>query len=154
MNIIESIMVTEDVTLISLQDCPNDITFLSQLFEIISNADINVDMISQTPAKGGLIDISFTVSSEQLAEVFSCMSTIRGIHKALKIDILSGNCKISIFGEAMRSNPGVATRVFNVAKDQNINITLITTSEVDISLLIENANCENFVKSLKKAFAD
>jgi aspartate kinase len=52
----------------------------------------------------------------------------------------------------MRSNSGVATRVFNVAKEQNINITLITTSEVDISLLIENANCENFVKALKTAF--
>ncbi|MBR5273046.1 MAG: ACT domain-containing protein [Clostridia bacterium] len=153
MNIIESIIVTDDVTLISLQDCPNDITFLAQLFEIISNSDINVDMISQTPAKGGLIDISFTVSSEQLAEVLSSMSTIRCIHKSVKIDILSGNCKISIFGEAMRSNPGVATKVFNVAKEQNINITLITTSEVDISLLIENANCENFVMALKKAFA-
>ena len=93
MNIIESIVVTEDVTLISLQDCPNDITFLAQLFEIISNADVNVDMISQTPAKGGLIDISFTVSSEQLAEVLKTLTPREARVLSLRYGLEDGNPK-------------------------------------------------------------
>ena len=152
MSIIESILLTDDVTLISLNDCPADIAFLSGLFDVISKAEINVDMISQTPAKGGLIDVSFTVSSEQLADVLAKMSDIRSLSSSLKIDVLSGNSKISLFGEAMRNNCGVATEVFKVAKEAGVNVILITTSEVDISLLVESSNAQNLLKALKSHF--
>ena len=68
MNIIQSITVVEDVTLISLQDSPADINLISKIFEMISNAGIDVDMISQTPPHRNMPDLSFTVSGGDLCK--------------------------------------------------------------------------------------
>ncbi|NLP47693.1 MAG: hypothetical protein GX345_01980 [Clostridiales bacterium] len=152
MSIIESISVVEDVTLISLYDSPADIKIISKIFDMISQAGIDVDMISQTPPNGSHSSLSFTVSGDDFGKVLEIVAALRDLNSEIKIGVSSGNCKISLFGESMRGKPGVAARVFAAASSVNADIRMITTSETDMSLLLVKADLENTVKAIKDAF--
>ena len=153
MNIIQSITVVEDVTLISLQDSPADIDLISKIFEMISNAGIDVDMISQTPPHRNMPDLSFTVSGEDMGKILEISAKLRELNPDLKLSIRNGNCKISIFGEAMRGCPGVACKAFQAVAEAKADVSMITTSEVDISILVAKEDLENTLEALQKAFA-
>ena len=71
MNAIQSITVVEDVTLISLHDSPADITMISKIFAMISEAGIDVDMISQTPPHRNIPDLSFTIAGDDFGNLFT-----------------------------------------------------------------------------------
>ncbi len=153
MNNIQSITVVEDVTLISLQDSPADIGLISKIFEMISKAGIDVDMISQTPPHRNMPDLSFTVSGEDMVKVLEISAELRALNPDLKLSISNGHCKISVFGEEMRGCPGVACKVFNAIAKAKADIGMITTSEVDISVLVAKADLENTLEELHKAFS-
>lgn len=154
MTAVQSITFVEDVTLISLQDSPADIQLISKIFEMISDAGVDVDMISQTPPHSGMPDLSFTVSGEDMGKILEISSKLRELNPALKLSISNGNCKISIFGEAMRGCPGVAGKVFKAAAEANADIRMITTSEVDISILVAKADFENTLSAVTAAFEE
>lgn len=153
MNEIQSITLKDDVTLISLQDSPADIALVSQIFQMISDAGIDVDMISQTPPHGSIPSLSFTVSGEDFGKVLGISTELRELNPELKLNVSSGNCKISIFGEAMRGTPGVAAKVFSAVSKVNADIRMITTSEVDISLLVVKADADVTVDAIREIFA-
>lgn len=150
---IQSITVVEDVTLISLQDSPADISLISKIFEMISNAGIDVDMISQTPPHRNMPDLSFTISGEDMGKVLEITQNLRALNPDLKLSVSNGHCKISVFGESMRGCPGVACKVFNAIAKAKADISMITTSEVDISVLVAKADLENALEELHHAFA-
>ena len=153
MNEIQSITLKDDVTLISLQDSPADIALVSQIFQMISDAGIDVDMISQTPSHGSIPSRSFTVSGEDFGKVLGISTKLRELNPELKLNVSSGNCKISIFGDAMRGTPGVAAKVFSAVSKVNADIRMITTSEVDISLLVVKADADVTVDAIREIFA-
>ena len=146
MSIIQSISVTEDVTLVSLQDSPADIGLISDLFTEISKNNIDVDMISHTP------NLSFTVSDEDIGKMLEITAKLRDIYPDMKLTLRSGNCKISVFGEEMRGTPGVAVKVFYALSRANVEVSMITTSEVDISLLVDKHFVEPAIESLEREF--
>jgi aspartokinase len=152
MSTVTKITTCDDVALITLRNSPADIKFIAKVFHAISEKGINVDMISQTAPLGGRISISFSVGGEDVGKILELLATFRESNPELKSDISTGNCKISIYGEAMRNIPGVAANVFNIIAEQNVDIRLITTSEVDISLLVPKSEfekaCECFSKAL------
>lgn len=152
MNTIKSITVVEDVTLISLQESPADINLISEIFNMIAENGIDVDMISQTPAHRNIPDLSFTISDDDLGKILDISAKLRELNPDLKLSIRSGNCKISVFGEAMRGCPGVAVKVFNAVADAKADIAMITTSEVDISILVAKSDFENTLEKITKAF--
>lgn len=152
MNIIESITLTEDVTLISLQDSPADVKVISQIFDMISNANIDIDMISQTPPTGNTTNLSFTVSSDDFAKILVIAGNFRELDSNIKINVSSGNCKISVFGDEMRGKPGVVSKVFSALSEANIDVMMVTTSEIDISLLIGKSDAETSVQAIKNMF--
>ena len=129
MKIIESISVSEDITLFSLSDFPADISFVAGIFDKIAETGIDVDMISQFLPNGSHSGLSFTVSDDDF-----------------------GNCKISISGADMKGRPGVAARVFKAAADAGSDIRMINTSETDISLLVVKADVDATVAAIKKEF--
>ncbi len=153
MKIIESISLTEDVTLISLQDSPADVNFISQIFEMISNADIDIDMISQTPSIGNTTNLSFTVSSDDFAKILVIAGKFRELDHNIKINVSSGNCKISVLGEGMRGKPGVVSQVFTALAEEKTGIIMVTTSEVDVSILVVKSDADAAVKALTKSFS-
>ncbi|MEG0979058.1 MAG: ACT domain-containing protein [Oscillospiraceae bacterium] len=152
MKIIENIILTEDVTLISLQDSTADVKIISQIFEMISKANIDIDMISQTPSIGNTTNLSFTVSSDDFAKILVIAGKFRELNTNIKINVSSGNSKISILGDAMRGQPGVVSKVFETLAKENTSIIMVTTSEIDISLLVVKSDAESAIQALNKAF--
>ncbi len=152
MEAITKITVTEDVALITLQNSPSQMAFITRVFREIAGKGINVDMISQTAPLGGKISLSFTVPGSALGDVFDIFKMLRVETPELKPVISGGNYKISLSGEIMRSLPGVAAHVFDVISGLNIDIRIITTSEVDISLLVTQADYHLVADVLENKF--
>ena len=146
--LLERITVTESVALITLHKSPADIHFISYVFSLISEAGINVDMISQTAQLGGEISISFTISDEDLAKVLNLSTKLRADHPNVKLVVSSGNAKISLYGEEMRDIPGIAARAFKLISTVNADVRLITTSEVDISILVTQSDLQTVLDVL------
>ncbi|MGI6248450.1 MAG: ACT domain-containing protein [Acutalibacteraceae bacterium] len=154
MSIIEQLNVTQDVTLISLNDSPADIKLIADIFNKIAEADIDVDMISQSPPSGAHSSLSFTVSDNDFGKILEIAAQLRSLNTGLKITASSGNCKISLFGSSMRGKPGVAAAVFSAASSANADIRMITTSETDISILVVEADVDSTVKAIENAFVE
>lgn len=152
MNIIDSIFVNDDVTLISLCDCPSDIVHISDVFAMITQAGIDVDMISQFPPSGVNSGFSFSVSDKDFVAVLSIASALRNKQPKVKISVSSGNSKITVRGDAMKGTPGVASKVFGALADSCADVRMITTSETEISLLVIKSDVEAAVAAIKKAF--
>ncbi|MDK2798506.1 MAG: hypothetical protein PWP27_617 [Clostridiales bacterium] len=149
---ITSLSVMSDVTLITLNNIPNQISIIADIFTAIAKEDINIDMISQTVPYGRIVNISFTLSDNDLVKAINVLGKFKKDIPELTVEVNSNNNKISIYGEAMRETPGVAAQLFSILSENNIEIKLVTTSEVDISYLIYEKDVEKAINSIKKAF--
>ncbi len=134
-----TISTSNDITLVTLQKCPSDITFISDIFQKIASFDVIVDMISLAPTHGAFTSVSFTISDNDLGKILSFTSDLHD-NSNIKTIVSSGNCKISVYDQGMKDLPGVAADVFSAAAKANTDIRIITTSEVDISLLVTAAD--------------
>ncbi len=153
MDVITTITATEDVALVTLRRSPADIRFIAHVFSEIAKRGVNVDMISQTTPVEDRINLSFTVPDSRLDAILDVCAALRKETPELKTDISSGNCKLSLSGDAMRSLPGVASKVFDTLADSGADIRIITTSEVDISILITKAEYETVRDRLESAYS-
>lgn len=154
MKLIDNIFITEDVALFSLRDAPADIARMAEVFKMIADAGIDVDMISQFPASGADSGFSFTIGDKDLAPVLSVASELRAKSPKTRISVSGGNCKITATGEAMRGTPGVSARVFKAAASVNADVRMITTSEIEIALLTSKADASQVVEAIQKEFAE
>lgn len=152
MNNIQSISISRDISLVTLSNAPSDISFLAFVFDSIANAGINVDMIGLTAPQGDYIDISFTIPDKDLGTVLELLPSFRSKKSDINTAVSSGNCKISVAGEYMRNTVGVASRVFAAASKAGADIRLITTSEVDISMLMTSQTADFALKAIEKEF--
>jgi len=151
-NPVTSISTVYNVALVTVDNLPNDIKLISSIFSKIADANINIDMISQSPPFKGLINISFSMPSENIAKVIWLLNNYKSIVPNLRIEIDSDSTKISVFGEAMKNIPGVAARLFMLLADNEIEVKLVTTSEVDISFLIYDKDTDKTITAIKQAF--
>ncbi len=145
------ITTTADITLVTLQNCPSELKFVAGVFEKIGSLGVDVDMISLAPSHGAFTSISFTISDADLVKILNFTAEVRekGNVKAI---VSSGNNKISVYDEGMKQLPGVAAEVFKAAASSGADIRLITTSEVDISLLVTAADFAEALKAIKNRF--
>ncbi|NLG93054.1 MAG: hypothetical protein GX485_05815 [Clostridiales bacterium] len=150
MNLEPVITTVNDITLVTLQNCPSEFSFIADLFQKISDCGVNVDMISLAPTQGAFTSISFTISDNDLDKILSFTSHLRDTSN-IKTIVSSGNCKISVYDQNMKDTPGVAAKVFAAAATIDADIRLITTSEVDISLLITAADFDQTLHEIEKA---
>ena len=138
------------ITLIGVKDKPG---VASAIFKPLNDQNILVDMIVQNiSADSKKTDVTFTVKRDD-------METAKNIIENLKKDIIFENLltdkkvsKVSIVGAGMITHPGVAYKMFNALSSQNINILVISTSEIRISVLVDDKNAELAVKILHSAF--
>lgn len=143
-----TVSIREDITLISLLDSPANIDVISDVFQKIAEAGIDVDMISQAPPNGQHSSLSFTVGGEDFGGILKVCAELREKNPDLKISVSSGNCKISVFSEEMNGTPGVAAMILRAAASVDADIRMITTSECDLSLLIVKADLENTLNAI------
>lgn len=152
MKVISKVYFTENVAIISFEKAPSQIGFLADLFDRVTKAGINVDMISQTAPKGACNTISFTVSDDYVTDILGIITEINVGQNAVMPLITAGNVKISLYGEEMPSKVGVASDVFDRLNAKNIDILLITTSDVDISIVVSSANSDLAYQTLEQAY--
>lgn len=152
MKLVDNIFVTEDVTLFSLCDAPADIAHMAEVFKMIADAGIDVDMISQFPLSGASSGFSFTVSDSDFVSVLSIASELRNRSPKTKISVSSGNCKITVSGEKMRGTPGVSAAVFKAVASVDADVRMITTSEIEIAMLVVKSDVDEVIAAIKKEF--
>ncbi|MFC1650008.1 aspartate kinase [Candidatus Latescibacterota bacterium] len=122
------------------------------IFEKIAEKGINVDMIIQNVSEEGLADLSFTVSSEDIEKTSMVGDLIKAESGAERVTCDENIAKVSVVGVGMRSHTGVATKVFRALAENNINIFMISTSEIKISIVISSENAEKAVNILHEVF--
>ena len=154
MKLVDNIFITEDVTLFSLCDSPADIAHIAEVFKMIADAGIDVDMISQFPLSGSNSGFSFTVSDNDFVSVLAIASELRNKNPKTKISVSSGNCKLTVSGEAMRNTPGVSAKVFKAAASVGADVRMITTSEIEIAMLVVKSDVDEVVAAIEKEFTE
>jgi aspartate kinase len=156
-NMMESVQVSgvaydkdqAQVTLVGVIDEPG---VCASIFTPIAEQRILVDMIVQNPSKEGRTDITFTVGRADLEATLKLLEGLKADigYKALLSD--KNVAKVSVIGVGMRNHSGVAARAFRSMRDENINILMISTSEIKLSCLIEDKYTELAVRTLHQTF--
>ena len=139
------------LTLLSVKDKPG---VAGIVFHCLSKANINVDMIIQNISDNNLTDVTFSCPTDQVDMAKSSLENDRNknILEYKELDVDTQVSKISIVGIGMRSHSGIAQTMFKTLGDENINIKVISTSEIKISVLIERKYLELAVQALHEAF--
>jgi aspartate kinase len=126
----------------------------AKLFTPLSDAGIVVDMIVQNIGQDGTTDMTFTVPKDDYRRALELARGVAAEIGALAVEGDDGIAKVSIVGLGMKDHAGVATRMFRVLSEQGINIQMISTSEIKISVVIDQRQAERAVQSLHAAFVE
>ena len=154
-NVVSGIAFSRDeakMTLTSIADRPG---MAAAIFGTLSDAGINVDMIIQNISDNGRTDMTFSCPTEQVKRAEEALNASKE-HQSLNFEALIADtevAKISAVGIGMRSQSGVAAKMFNTLSQEGINIKVIATSEIKISVLIDRKYTELAVQALHDAFA-
>ena len=142
---------TARIAVIGLQDQPG-VAF--KLFNHLANHNINVDVILQSVGRDGTKDISFTVAKDDVEETLATLERHRNTSLICdKVDVDRNVAKVSVVGAGMISNPGVAATMFEAMFNENINIKMIATSEIRITVIIDESDADRAVKAVHDKFA-
>lgn len=150
--IISGIAFSRDEAKLTIRGVPDTPGVASNILGPISAANIEVDMIVQNISQDGTTDFTFTVSRGDYQMASDILHDIAKNISAREVAGNLGIAKVSIVGVGMRSHAGVASRMFGVLAKEGINILMISTSEIKISVLIEEKYLELAVRSLHAAF--
>ena len=137
------------ISLMGVKDRPG---IASDIFTKLASNDVNIDMIIQNKAHDGTTNIDFTVPLSDLEDAKKVVDTFI---KNAEISDDSYNdkiCKVSIVGVGMKSHTGVAAKAFSTMAEQNININMISTSEIKVSMVIDEEHADLAVRSLHDAY--
>ena len=137
------------VTVFGVADKPG---ISAALFEPLADANVNVDMIVQNTSKDGITDISFTVPKADLAAALKIVNTVAGELGAAGVTHDEAVAKISLVGAGMKTSPGVAAKMFRVLADAGVNIEMISTSTIRVSVVVGATNTEKAMRTLHTAF--
>jgi aspartate kinase len=153
-NVVSGIAYSRDeakMTLVSVEDRPGT---AAAIFGRLSEANVNVDMIIQNIAEDGRTDMTFSCPTDQVARAEKALLDAKTENHVDFVDLIAdmNAAKVSAVGIGMRSQSGVAAKMFKTLSDEGINIKVIATSEIKISVLIDRKYMELAVQSLHHAF--
>ena len=137
------------VSVIGLTDAPG---MAFKLFNKLAQYKVNVDTILQSVGRDGTKDITFTVPIGQCESAMNAIDSIKDSLSYKELSMDDSIAKISIVGAGMESHPGVASKMFEALYDADINIQMIATSEIKISVLIDQKYADKAVKVVHDAF--
>ena len=137
------------MTLLGVPDRPG---VSALLFEQLAQANVNVDMIVQNTSIDGTTDISFTLPIGDIQTAEPILLKVSSTVGAKGINQDSNIVKLSLVGAGMKSSPGIAAKMFRVLADNDVNIEMISTSTIRISVVVEKSKLNTAVKALHSAF--
>ena len=141
-----------DVAKVSVMGVPDRPGIAAALFEALAKSGVSVDTIVQNAGIGSLADLTFTVTRGQLAKALEVIKPLVAQMGAKDIVSDARLGKVSIIGTGMSNTPGFAARMFRTLSEKGVNIQLITTSEIRITCIIDEAQVKEAVRALHKAF--
>lgn len=141
-----------DVARISIVGIDNTPGKAFRVFSLLAKHNINVDVILQSVGRHDTKDISFTVSENQLDAAVAVINDNLDTIGAESVEYNKDISKVSIVGSGMVSNPGVAAKMFEALYEAHININMISTSEIKVSVLIDQKDAENAVRAIHDKF--
>jgi aspartate kinase len=141
-----------DVAKITVVGVPDRPRIAAAIFEPLAKANISIDTIVQNASINNITDLTFTVARSQLSKAMAVVKPIAQSIGARECVSDSKLCKVSIIGTGMQNTPGYAARMFGTLGEQGINIQLITTSEIRITCIIDEARVKDAVRALHQAF--
>ena len=141
-----------DVARIAIVGVPDVPGIAFKIFSMLAQKNINVDIILQSIGRGNKKDISFTVSIGNMKDTITLINENIEMIGAEDVIYDENVSKVSIVGAGMATNPGVAAKMFEALYEAGINIQMISTSEIKVSVLIERKDAENAVNVIHNAF--
>jgi aspartate kinase len=150
--IISGIAFNRDEAKLTVQGVPDRPGIAYQILGPVADANIDVDMIIQNVGHDGTTDFSFTVNRTEFEKAKAVLESVREHIGAREIVGDNKVCKVSAVGVGMRSHPGVASQMFRVLAEEGINIRMISTSEIKISVVLDEKYLELAVRVLHRAF--
>ena len=137
------------VTVFGVPDQPG---ISAALFEPLADASVNVDMIVQNTSQEGTTDISFTMPMADMNDAEDIVSRVATEIGATRVSHDNDIAKISIVGAGMKSSPGIAAKMFRVLADEDVNIHMISTSTIRVSIVCAGGDMERAARALHTAF--
>lgn len=137
---------------ITLRKVPDQPGICAKIFSPLAGASIVVDMIIQNTRAGGLTDVTFTVTKANAKIAEKMAREVAEEIRAEEVLVADDIAKVSVTGVGMKSHSGVAAKMFSTLARENINIRLISTSEIRISCVIDKKYAELAVQALHSAF--
>jgi len=150
--VISGIAFNRDEAKVTVQGVPDVPGVASRILVPVSDANIEVDMIVQNVSEDGSTDFTFTVHRNDYQKALKLLTELAEELNAEGVNGTDDICKVSLVGVGMRSHAGVASKMFKTLADESINILAITTSEIKISVVIEEKYLELAVRALHTAF--
>lgn len=137
------------ISIVGVEDTPG---MAYRVFSLLAKKNINVDVILQSIGRQNTKDISFTVPKGSLNEALKVLEENSGVINYDHVDHREDVSKVSIVGAGMASNPGVAAKMFEALFEAGINIHMISTSEIKVSVLVNEKNAEKAVQAVHSKF--
>ena len=150
--LVSGIAFNRDEAKLTIRGIPDQPGVAYKVLGAISEANIEIDVIVQNVAKDNSASITFTVNKTDLSQAEELLGEIANDLGALEVDSDKRIAKVSIVGVGMRSHAGVAAKMFEALSNEGINIQLITTSEIKITVVIEERYLELAVRALHSVF--
>lgn len=144
------ISTVDNITLVTLVGFPAQVDSIATILKSIADYDINIDMISMAPTHGAFTGLSFTISDNDLVDMLTFTTKLK---KEMDVNVIvsSVNHKIAVYDPAMKNTPGIAAKVFEAIAGTKADLRLITTSEVEISLLVTESDFDTVLSAIQNA---
>ena len=149
---VSSVTKDKNVARLALVGLPNEPGIAFKIFSLLANASVNVDIILQSIGRGEEKDISFTVAKSDLELAQHILEENKSAIGFDDIQVSDNVAKVSIVGAGMANNPGVAARMFEALYTAGININMISTSEIKVSVLVNSDDADRAVKAIHQLF--
>ncbi|MEO1530780.1 MAG: aspartate kinase [Pseudomonadota bacterium] len=151
-NVVSGVAYSRDEAKLTLLKVPDRPGIAASIFGPLADAGVNVDMIVQNIGADGMTDMTFSTSLADVARARAALDAAQGEIRAQDLVVDETVAKVSVVGIGMRSHAGVAQRMFKALADEGVNIKVITTSEIKVSVLIDRKYMELAVQALHEAF--
>jgi aspartate kinase len=150
--IISGVVTDVSESKVTVQAVPDRPGISAALFEPLAEANVNVDMIVQNTSNAGFTDISFTVPKADMATAEKIVASVANEIGAAGVTHDADIAKVSLVGAGMKTSPGIAAKMFRVLAEESVNIAMISTSTIRISVVIGQSDMEKAARSLHTAF--
>ena len=150
--VVRGVAVDKDQAKVVISNLPDKPATAATIFQALADASINVDMIVQAVGNSGVVDITFTVQRDDAAGAVKVLPAVLKKLGGGELKAFDNIAKLSVVGVGMRTHAGVAATLFSALGDADINIQLIATSEIKITVAVDRAKADQAVRAAHEVF--